>query len=158
MASGIKADSLAEEIKEFCESVTQVSDNRMIVEVDRGRVIEVCERLRERGFDHVKGVTGVDRPDVNAIEVIYYVGSYSVEKYAGLILELKTRLPKEDPKMPSLIKVWPSCEYPERETYEMLGVIFQGHPKLKLMLLPEDFEGVYPLRKGFKIPEEGIEA
>lgn len=158
MASGIKAGGLAEEIRGFCENVAQVSDNRMVIEVDRGRIIEVCERLKERGFDHVKGVTGVDRPDVNAIEVIYYVGSYSVERYAGLILELKTRLPKEDPKMPSLIKVWPSCEYPERETYEMLGVIFQGHPKLKLMLLPEDLEGVYPLRKDFKIPEEGIEA
>ena len=158
MASGRKASGLVEEIREFCENITQVSDNRMVIEVDRRKIVEVCERLRERGFDHVKGVTGVDRPDINAIEVIYYVGSYSVEKYAGLILELKARLPKEDPKVPSLIKVWPSCEYPERETYEMLGVMFRGHPKLKRMLLPDDFEGVHPLRKDFKIPEEGIEA
>ncbi len=148
---------LFDKVKGLCKKTVWASDCRVILEVDEKNIVDLGDRLNKMGFDHVKGVTGVDYPEKGSIEVIYYVGSYSVKDYAKLIIELKTSLPREDPKTPSLIKIWKSCEYPERETYEMLGVVFQGHPKLKLLLLPDDFEGMYPLRKEFMIPEEGIE-
>ena len=157
MANGDRASGLITEIKSLCKSAVLEDDSRLTLEVDKDRAIDVGCRLKDAGFDHVKGVTGVDYPNKGLIEVIYYIGTYSKKNYADLVIELKISLSKENPKTPSLIDVWQSCEYPERETYEMFGIIFQGHPKLKLLLLPDDFEGKYPLCKEFKIPEEGIE-
>lgn len=157
MVNGNEASGLIDEIKSLCKSVVLEDDNRLILEADKERAIDLGCRLKEVGFDHVKGVTGVDYPNKGLIEAIYYIGSYSKREYADLVVELKLSLSKENPKTPSLINVWQSCEYSERETYEMFGIIFQGHPKLKLLLLPDDFEGKYPLCKEFKIPEEGIE-
>lgn len=158
MANGEKLSSLTDKVKSFCKNVVCEPDNRIALEVDAVKIIDLSNSLKNLGFDHVKGVTGVDYPSANKIDVAYYIGSYSKREYTKLIIELKTSLPREIPKTPSLNKIWPSCEYHERETYEMFGIIFQGHPKLELLLLPDEFEGKYPLRKEFKIPEEGIEA
>jgi len=157
LETGRKVDGVVEAIKGLCK-VVSVSESRVVIEVERTNLIALCDKLKSLGFDHVKGVTGVDYPNKNVIEVFYYIGSYSVKEYGKLIVELKISLPRENPETPSLVKIWPSCEYSERETYEMFGVTFKGHPKLEVMLLPEELEGVYPLRKDFKIPEEGIEA
>jgi len=59
-------------------------------------------------------------------------------------------------EVPSLMEVWKSAWTGERETYEMLGVRFSGNPDMKRLFLPEDFEGVYPLRKSYKIKTEGL--
>lgn len=158
MANGEKLSSLTDKVKSYCKNVVWEHDNRVALEVNKEKIIDLSNRLKNLGFDHVKGVTGVDYPSEDKIDVSYYIGSYSRRGYAKLIIELKTSLPRENPKTPSLNKIWQSCEYHERETYEMFGVIFQGHPKLELLLLPDEFEGKYPLRKEFKIPEEGIEA
>ncbi len=157
MANGIRASGLIDKIKDLCKSTELEIDNRLILKADREKIIDLSHRLKDLGFDHVKGVTGVDYPKKGLIEAIYYIGSYSNRDYADFMVELKISLPRDIPKTPSLIDIWPSCEYSERETYEMFGIIFQGHPKLKLLLLPDDFEGKFPLRKEFKIPEEGIE-
>lgn len=157
MVNGERITELIGKVKDLCRNVALVDDNRLLLEVDKEKIIDLSHKLKDLEFDHVKGVTGVDYPNESIIKVIYYVGSYSRTDYANLIVELKITLPRENPKTPSLIKIWQSCEYPERETFEMFGVIFQGHPKLKLLLLPDEFEGKYPLRKEFKIPEEGIE-
>lgn len=155
--NGEKVNGLIDDVKEFCSNAALVHGNRLILEVDKERIIDLSNKLKDLGFDHVKGVTGVDYPNKDLIEIIYYIGSYSEKDYVELIVELKIVLPRENPETHSLIKIWGSSEYHERETFEMLGIIFRGHPKLKLLLLPDDFKGKYPLRKEFKIPEEGIE-
>jgi NADH-quinone oxidoreductase subunit C len=63
-------------------------------------------------------------------------------------LRLRTRVPKSDPRLPTLTGVWAGAAWHERETYEMFGVLFAGHPNLTPLLLPEGFEG-HPLRKEF---------
>jgi NADH-quinone oxidoreductase subunit C len=156
--NGERAKGLTNKVKDICKNIAWANDNRIILEVDKGKIIDLSNRLKNLGFCHVKGVTGIDYPSKDMINITYYIGSYSRRNYAKLIVELKINLPRENPKTPSLIEIWQSCEYPERETYEMFGVIFQGHPNLERLLLPDDFEGKYPLRKGFKIPEEGIYA
>jgi NADH-quinone oxidoreductase subunit C len=156
--SGEKVSELSEIVKDFCKNVTIVSNTRLLLEVDKERILEVAKKLIGLGFDHVKGVCGVDYPNSSKIEVIYYISSYSSKDYEKIIIELRISLPRDNPTTLSLTSVWPSCEYSERETYEMLGIKFEGHPRLKLLLLPEEFEGVYPLRKEYMIPEEGIEA
>ena len=71
---------------------------------------------------------------------------------AGKRLAVAARLPRDSPVMPSLVEVWPGAEYHERETFEMLGVTFAGHPDLRGILLPEDWADIPPLRKDFRSP------
>ena len=128
------------------------------VRADPERILEAASKLRELGFDHVKAVTAVDLPEEGEIEVVYHISSLGDLELARTIVALRTRIPRDDPRLPSLSKIWPSALYQEREEHEMLGVVFEGHPNLGRLLLPEDFEGIYPLRKDFKVRREGIEA
>lgn len=121
-------------------------------------ILDVAKYLRdEKGFDHAKGVTGIDLVKLKEgggpyIEVSYQLGSIDVEELRDVILNLSTRLSRDDPRMPSLYSVWPSVEYHEREVYEMLGVIFEGHPRLRRLLLSEYWMDIPPLRKDYRVP------
>ncbi len=88
--------------------------------------------------------------------MVYHVSSYSDLELAKTILAVKTKTSYKDPKVPSLYSIWESVWTGERETYEMLGIIFNGHPDLRRLFLDEDFEGVHPLRKSFKVKQEGL--
>ena len=105
----------------------------------------------ELGFDHFATVSGTDFMAKKEIEVIYFAGSVR-QGMEDLVVALAARLPRESPVMPSLVEVWPGAEYHERETFEMLGVTFTGHPDLRRILLPEDWDDIPPLRKDFRSP------
>lgn len=107
------------------------------------------------GFDHVTSVTGIDYPDKDFFTVTYHLGSYARLPIRKLVLSMTTELPHQNSKLPSLVSIWPSAEYHERETHEMLGVAFQDHPNLNLLLLPEDWADLPPLRKDFKLRGHG---
>jgi len=79
------------------------------------------------------------------------LGSYSVDKLSSQILALSTRADRNDSRLPTLITIFKSVEYHERETFEMLGVYFEGHPRNERFLLPEDWADIPPLRKEFRI-------
>jgi NADH-quinone oxidoreductase subunit C len=83
---------------------------------------------------------------------MYHAGSYLDPELAGSVITVAAKIPRDAPELPSLTQVWPSCEYHERETYEMFGIIFRGHPKLKRLLLPEWWSDIPPLRKDYKPP------
>ncbi|MEM1517917.1 MAG: NADH-quinone oxidoreductase subunit C [Nitrososphaerota archaeon] len=132
-------------------------DKKIIkITVEKDALIRAAKLLRERGFDHVKGVTGVDlsalKPPENAFEVMYHLGSYTVPELGSIVLTLSTKIPRDNPELSSLTSIWPSCEYHERETYEMFGIIFTGHPNLRRLLLPEWWSDIPPLRKDYKPP------
>jgi len=105
----------------------------------------------ELGFDHFATVSGVDYPSKNEIEVVYFVGSVR-PGMEDLVIALATRVPRDAPAVQSLVEVWSGAEYHERETFEMLGVRFTGHPDLRRILLPEDWDDIPPLRKDFRSP------
>ncbi|MEM4699939.1 MAG: NADH-quinone oxidoreductase subunit C [Candidatus Nezhaarchaeales archaeon] len=116
------------------------------------RLLEAARLLKEAGFNHPLSVAGVDYPDANEVEVVYHISSLEKKSVAAL----KVRVPRAAPSIPSLRGVWLGVHFHERETWEMLGVNFEGHPELKRFLLQEDWEeGVYPLRKDFKLKPEG---
>ncbi len=131
------------------------------IEVSPGGIVEVLAFLKEEGgleFDLLLMVTGVDRPDGEGggeIEVVYHLASTT----QGGELVLKVRLPREKPLCPTVTGVHPGALWHERETYDMLGVEFTGHPDLRRILCPEDWVG-HPLRKDYEYPEEygGISA
>jgi NADH:ubiquinone oxidoreductase subunit C len=132
--------------------VAYIRPLRIKVNVDPADIIEVATFIRDNlGFDHAESVTGTDYPKNNQIEVIYQLGSYSKDDIAAHILSLATRTNRDDARLPSLINVYKSAEYHERETFEMLGVYFEGHPRNERFLLPEDWADLPPLRKEFRI-------
>ena len=115
-------------------------------------LVEIALFLRNNhGFDHVESASGTDYPADNEIELNYHLGSYSNIDYYPYIVILSTRVNRDDPKSNSLINIFPSVEYHERETYEMLGVYFLGHPRNERFILPEDWADIPPLRKDFRI-------
>ena len=125
---------------------------RIKIGVSPPDIIEVASFLREAlSFDHAEAVAGTDYPKDNQIEVSYHLGSYSREDLAGHIFLLSTRINRNDARSPSLINVFKSVEFHERETFEMLGVYFEGHPRNERFLLPEDWADIPPLRRDFRI-------
>lgn len=116
-----------------------------------------AKELRDKGFDHVKSVAGIDRPEAGVIELIYHISSYLDPSLNGKIVEIRTELNRSNPTTPSLQDIFPSCKYMELETRDLLGVKFEGNEEPNPLLLPEELKGTWPLRKDYKIPEEGIE-
>lgn len=114
------------------------------VEIDRTHLVAVCRFLRDQlGFDLLSCISGVDMLD--HLECVYHMRSLT----RGQLLQLKVRLDKEKPEVESVVSVWPTANWLERETYDMFGIHFPGHPDLRRMLLDDGFEG-YPLLKSFK--------
>jgi NADH-quinone oxidoreductase subunit C len=141
-------------LSEFGErvKVAYIKPLRIRVEVDSSDIIQVASFLKETLlFDHAESVAGTDYPKGNYIEVVYHLGSYSSEDLASHVLALATRTSRDDSSLPSLVSVYKSVEYHERETFEMLGVYFEGHPRNDRFLLPEDWADIPPLRKEFRI-------
>lgn len=105
----------------------------------------------ELGFNHILAVSGTDYMSKKEIEVIYFVGSLKPGQ-EDLVAAIAERTPRDTPVVPSLVPVWPGAEYHERETFEMLGVKFDGHPDMRGILLPEDWHDLPPLRKDYVSP------
>ena len=133
-------------------NVIYIRPLRMKIMVEPRDVLAIAIFLRDNlGFDHAESVAGTDYPKDNQIEVIYHLGSYGTETMGGHIMALATRTSRNDARLPSLIDVFRSVEYHERETFEMLGVYFEGHPRNERFLLPEDWADIPPLRREFRI-------
>jgi NADH:ubiquinone oxidoreductase subunit C len=132
--------------------VLYIKPLRMKIAVDPADIMATAVYLRDTlGFDHAESVAGTDYPKDNQIEVIYHLGSYSVPGLEAQIMSLTTRTSRDGATLPSLINIFRSVEYHERETYEMLGVFFEGHPRNDRFLLPEDWADIPPLRREFRI-------
>jgi len=126
--------------------------NRSKIMVEPESLVETAIFLRDNfGFDHVESASGTDYPKEEKIEINYHLGTYSNSDLLPYVLVLSTKVDREDPKSNSLINILPSVELFERETYEMLGVYFIGHPRNERFLLPEDWADIPPLRKDFRI-------
>ena len=146
---------LVEEIKkQFGDSVRVVfiKPLRIKIQVEPHNIIGVATFLRDSmRFDHAESVAGTDYPKDNQIEVVYHLGSYTREDLGAHVLALAARTSRDDARLPTLMNVFKSVEYHERETFEMLGVYFEGHPRNERFLLPEDWADIPPLRKDFRI-------
>jgi NADH-quinone oxidoreductase subunit C len=103
----------------------------------------------ELAFNYLSDVTAVDRfPIEPRFELNYHLLAIS----RRVTLRLRVRIPGQDPVINSVVPVWPTANWHEREIFDLFGVRFEGHPNLKRMLLPDDWEG-HPLRKDY--PVEG---
>jgi NADH-quinone oxidoreductase subunit C len=146
------ADSITVKLRKDILEI-EIKPKRIKVKVKPESIKKAANFFKNKlNIDHVASVSGIDYPNDNEIEIVYHTGTYKHKDLSDLVIALAFRISRETPKTPSLTEIWPSTEFDERETYEMLGVIFEGHPKLEKLFLPEDWDDIPPLRKDFKNP------
>jgi NADH-quinone oxidoreductase subunit C len=135
----------AEEIKQlFPDSVlsTGMQTNKPLAIIKKEELLKVAEKVKEMGFDNLSVITGIDYGD--RFEVVYNFFSYIKKQN----LVLKVVLKHETPEVDSLASLWKVADWLERETYDLVGIKFSGHPNLKRILLPDGWIG-HPLRKDY---------
>jgi NADH-quinone oxidoreductase subunit C len=112
----------------------------------------VLAELRSRGFGFLASVHGVDyHPEEPRFGVHYEL----LDMRTPDRLTVKLRVPLDDPVVPSVTPDWPTANHQEREIYDMFGVVFDGHPDLRRILMPEDYEG-HPQRRDFPVGGEPV--
>ena len=144
--------SLTSELsKAFPGAIVEVVDFRdeTTLVIGAAEAVDILRNLKEEhGFDYLVDITSAHWPDENRIDVLWLVRNMKTR----VQLRLQAPLPVSDPSIGSVTDLWPAANWLEREVYDLMGVVFLGHPDLRRIMLPEDFEG-FPLRKEY--PMEG---
>ena len=120
--------------------------------VDAATLPEMMRWLRddpELRFDFLQNLTAVDWPRESLLQSVYHLHSYPHRHE----LCVKVDLPRADPRVPSVAALWKNAEWLEREQYDLLGVLYDGHPDLRRLLMPDDWVG-HPMRKDYREPSE----
>ena len=148
----MKEKILEKLISRFKDSIATNYEYReeLTVVVRKVAIVEVCRFLRDDAdlrFDSLRDLCGADyyRPD-DRFEVIYNI--YSLPNKTRL--RLKIRVDESDLHVPTVTGVWTGANWLERETYDMYGIVFDGHPDMRRIYMPEEFEH-FPLRKDFPL-------
>ena len=124
--------------------------NEEFIGLKREKWIEIAEYIKSNSdiyIDSLQCITGIDLGD-NILQSRYNFHSMR----HGTLIEIRISVTRDSPNIPSIEKIWRIGDWFERETYDMYGIIFDGHRDLRRMLLPEDWEG-YPLRKDYEEQE-----
>lgn len=131
------------------------SRGQTVLHPSREHLLETVAAIRDDGFSVCIDVTAVDYHDHPSREVPPQVTPERFELVVGLLshgkrerLRLRVQVPEADPTVPSLFDLFPGVEALEREVYDMFGIVFEGHPDMTRILMPEDWEG-HPLRKDY---------
>ena len=141
-------DRLKEEDQSWVTDVREAHGEVTVV-VPRESIVAVCRFLaRDHGFDLLADLCGADRgPEEDPrFEVNYHL--FSTIHYNRL--RLKVEVPESDPEVDTVAGVWMTANWHERETYDLVGVVFRNHPDLRRILLPSDFDG-HALRKDYPL-------
>ena len=142
-------------VSEHCTGAEAVADTTMTpkgVKIDRGDLKKVCYHLLHHSsayFDMLSCITAIDNgPDAGTLDVVYNLYSIPFNHH----LALKVTVPRDGAEVDSLEGIWKTANWHEREAYDMFGIRFTGHPDLRRILLPADWEG-HPLRKDYQQQE-----
>lgn len=137
----------------FDDSIIELKSDKPIdpfIIVGPDQVDKICLYLRDYEeflFDSLCCLSGVDHGD-GKLGTVYHLFSH-VKRHKIII---KAIVPKEKAEMPSVSKIWLTANWHEREAYDLFGIIYTGHPDLRRILLPDDWEG-HPLRKDYEVAE-----
>lgn len=146
------ADALAEAFPGLGDAVSRVVVDRgeITFHVRRDRLVELCQTLRDDPalrFELCSSVSGVDYPDTpDRLHAVYHLTSMTYRRR----IRLEVAVSIEDPHVPSVTGVYPTADWQERETYDMFGILFDGHPALTRILMPDDWDG-FPQRKDYPL-------
>jgi NADH-quinone oxidoreductase subunit C len=119
--------------------------------VEAGQLVEACTALRNAGFVILVDMVPVDYfPREPRFEVTHLLLNPGIDGTAPARMRLKVRVSGTDPRLPTLSGVWAAANWAERESYDLYGILFDGHPDLRRILLPDDWEG-FPMRKDYPV-------
>lgn len=124
------------------------SHGQEVVTVEPSRLLELAAALKDAGFEMLADLTVVDWLRIRRTRFEVVVNLLSLQH--RLRVRLLVPVGGDQPTVPSLCPVWPGANYAEREVFDMFGIVFEGHPDLTRILMPDDWEG-FPLRK-----DEGV--
>lgn len=142
------AAALSEALGEGVEEVVE-EGTHPFVRVRADHIVKASRILREEcGVEMLHQVSGVDYED--RFEVVYH---FARVKPAAEFICLKVSVPRDNPVVPTLAHEWATANWGERETWDLVGIRFEGHPHLYRIMLPEDWVG-HPLRKDYEFPAE----
>ncbi len=144
---------IVEKLKEkFLNEIVDVTQFRdqVFVTLKKEKIAEICRYLHDDPdiyMDYLADLCGVDYPEKRyRFEVVYNL--YSLRHNHRLML--KAQLSEDDPYIDSVVEIWNGANWHEREACDMYGILFNNHPDLRRILMPEDWEG-YPLRKDYPL-------
>jgi NADH-quinone oxidoreductase subunit C len=140
-------------------AIRQVTVDRgeITLYVHRDRILELCRTLRDGEglrFELLSSLSGVDYGTdvVERLHVVYHLTSMTFRRR----IRLEVSVSVDDPHVPSVVEVYPTADWQERETWDMFGVIFDGHPALTRILMPDDWDG-HPQRKDYPLGGIAVE-
>ena len=149
----MKSEEIAGILQErFGASILEVKLDTLLpwAKVTPQRIADIGRFLRDdpqTRFDYLRCVAAVDYPP--EFELVYLLFSYPKRHE----FQLKVRVPRENPVVPTVEEVWPAANWHEREAFDLMGIRFEGHSDLRRIMLPDDWIG-HPLRKDYKEQEE----
>jgi NAD(P)H-quinone oxidoreductase subunit J len=123
-----------------------------IIRVEPQFLLPIATALYAYGFNYLQCQGGYDAGPGEDLVSFYHLTKVSDNAVKPEELRLKVFLPRANPVVPSVYWIWRSADWQERETYDMYGIIYEGHPNPKRILMPEDWVG-YPLRKDYISPD-----
>lgn len=123
-----------------------------IIKVDRSVLMPIATALYAYGFNCLQCQCAYDAGPGEDLVSMYHLIKISDDVDRPEEVRVKVFLPREAPRVPSVYWIWKSADFQERESYDMYGIVYEGHPNLKRILMPEDWIG-WPLRKDYISPE-----
>jgi NADH-quinone oxidoreductase subunit C len=131
---------------------TEYHRDRATLVANPERIRPVLEALKGKGYTFLASLHGVDYyPDEPRLGVLYeLLDMQRVDR-----ISVKARVSTDVAKIDSVVELFPGAEFPEREVYDMFGVVFDGHPDMRRILMPEDYEG-FPQRRDFPVGGEPV--
>lgn len=124
------------------------ADGFLYINVPRDRWLEIARHLRDEiGLNYLRALSGVDWTD--RLQVVYHLTRVESGGKADLLVGVHVDVDREEATCPSVVDIWPTADYNEREAFDLFGIRFEGHPNLRRILLPDHWQGGYPLRKDF---------
>jgi NADH-quinone oxidoreductase subunit C len=150
-------DDLERAYPDFADAIERVVVDRgeLTLHIKVSRLVEVSMILRDKlKFEMCLGVSGVNYPDDKGRELHAVYPLLSMTNNQRIRLEVS--VPDSNPHIPSLVEVWAGNNWNERETFDMFGIIFDGHPGLTRILMPDDWQG-HPQRKDYALGGISVE-
>jgi NADH-quinone oxidoreductase subunit C len=135
---------LMERFQATISEPAMLGKGRVRIRIDKKDLFDACRYLKDSlGFEHISMISAVEYDA--RFDIVYHITSYQ----SKLLLELITTTTKDDPSVDSVSSVWGGANWQERESYDLMGIVFKNHPKLERILLPKDTL-YHPLRKDFR--------
>jgi len=150
--SVVTLEQVKSRLESYIDSSSQFRDENTYV-VDPVKIVEVLNILKEElGFTFLVDLTAVDYLGIKSprFEIVYYLHRFGEDYNQNIRVRIKTKISEDNSTIDSVTSIWKGADWLEREVFDMFGIVFKGHPDLRRILMPEDYDE-YPLRKDFNV-------